>query len=108
MALTLHADPLPLQIDDAGTVRVAGSRITLDVIIEDYESGKPAETIAQELDGLHVGDVYAILAFYLRHRNEVAEYLQRREGEAAETLKKLQTAGMTWPDGEVLAYLKNP
>jgi uncharacterized protein (DUF433 family) len=98
MALTLHADPLPLRIDGDGTVCVADSRITLDIVIEDYESGMSAETIAQELDGLDVGDVYAILAFYLRHRNEVADYLHRRDGEAAEIMKKLQAAGMTWPD----------
>jgi hypothetical protein len=34
-------------------------------------------------DTLELTDVYAIIAYYLRHRAEVGEYLKRRNAEAA-------------------------
>jgi uncharacterized protein (DUF433 family) len=100
MALALHPDNLPLRMDDDGTIRVADSRITLDVLIEDYESGISPEAIAQGLDCLQLADVYSVLAFYLRHREEVADYLRRREQEAVSVLDCLESAGMTWPDAK--------
>ena len=33
MSLILHADPLPLWVDESGTIRVGQSRVTLDVLL---------------------------------------------------------------------------
>jgi uncharacterized protein (DUF433 family) len=97
MTLTLQADPVPLQMDEHGTIRVANSRLTLDVLIEEYEAGASPEAIVQGFDTLQLADVYAVLAYYLRHRDEVATYLCRREEEAEEIRQKLHSEGMTWP-----------
>jgi uncharacterized protein (DUF433 family) len=98
MVLPLLPDVPPLRIDDDGTVRVADTRITLDVIVEDFEAGNSAEMIAQELESLQLADVYAVLAFYLKHRQEVTEYLREREQQATEVLGKVEAAGATWPE----------
>ena len=81
-SLTLHPEPPPLTADATGTVRVGGSRVTLDVIVRAYESGMEPEAIARAYDALDVADVFGAVAYYLRHRAEVQAYLRRREEEA--------------------------
>jgi uncharacterized protein (DUF433 family) len=82
MSIVLHADPLPLRVDETGTIRVGSSRVTLDVLLADYRSGLSPEEIVRQMDMLDVADVYAAIAYYHRHRGEVEEYLRRREAEA--------------------------
>jgi uncharacterized protein (DUF433 family) len=84
MAQVLQADPLPLRLDEDGTIRVGDSRITLDVIVEDHERGLRPEQIVDEHDMLTLADVYGVIAYYMRHRDEVQDYLHRREEQAAE------------------------
>ena len=97
MTLALQADPIPLNMDEQGTLRVGSSRVTLDVLLEEYEKGASPETLVQAFDTLELADVYAVLSYYLRHRDEVSLYLQRRDEEAKEIRQKLEAAGMTWP-----------
>jgi uncharacterized protein (DUF433 family) len=97
MTISLQADPPPLRIDEQGAVRVGNSRVTLDVLIEEYEGGASPEAIVRAFDTLEKADVYAALAYYLRHQDEVKAYLRRREAEAVEIQRKLEAAGMTWP-----------
>jgi uncharacterized protein (DUF433 family) len=80
--LPLRSDPLPLRVDNGGAVRVGRSRISLDLIIEQYENGMMPEEMVRAYDTLVLADVYAIIAYYLRHRDEVQAYLKRREEEA--------------------------
>ena len=87
MSITLHADPVPLQIDDTGTIRVGQSRVTLDVILRYWQSGMTADEIARGLDSLTRSDVHGALAYYYRHQNEIDEYLRRRD-EEAESLRR--------------------
>src|SRR6516165_6340413 len=82
MAITLHADPAPLHIDDTGTIRVGQSRVTLDVLLQYWRLGMNPEEIARGLDTLTLADVHGALAYYFRHQSEVDEYLRRREEEA--------------------------
>ena len=83
MTLTLHADPPPLRVDEGGSVRVGKSRISLDLIVEQYENGMTPEDMVRAYDTLVLADVYASIAYYLRHRDEVQVYLKRREEEAS-------------------------
>ena len=80
--LPLHAESPPLRVDEAGVVRVGKSRITLDLVVEQYENGMTPEGIVRAYDMLELGDVYAVIAFYLRYREEVRAYLKRRDEEA--------------------------
>jgi uncharacterized protein (DUF433 family) len=87
---TIHCDPVPLQVDAGGVIRVGGTRIYLDLIVREYEKGTSPEVIAQEYDTLELPDVYAAIAYYLRHRDEVIAYLQRREQSAAERRRQIE------------------
>jgi uncharacterized protein (DUF433 family) len=80
--LPLHADLPPLRVDEGGAVRVGKTRISLDLVVELYENGMTPEDMVRAYDTLVLADVYAVIAYYLRHRDEVRAYLKRREEEA--------------------------
>jgi uncharacterized protein (DUF433 family) len=84
--LPLHAERPPLRVDEGGAVRVGKSRISLDLVVEQYENGMAPEDMVRAYDTLVLADVHAIIAYYLRHRDEVRAYLKRR-GEEAEALR---------------------
>ncbi len=78
----LHADIPPLRVDDEGSIRVGGTRITLDLLVEQYENGMTPEDMVRAYDVLVLADVHAAIAYYLRHREEVRAYLKQRKVEA--------------------------
>jgi uncharacterized protein (DUF433 family) len=83
MSLSLATEPIPLTTDRNGVVRVGGTRVTLDTVVGAFREGATAEEIAQQYPSLQLADVYAVIAYYLRHPSEVESYLQRRSREAA-------------------------
>jgi uncharacterized protein (DUF433 family) len=84
MSLEIVADPIPMAMDEDGMVRIAGTRVTLDTVIACYLQGESAETIVEGFPTLALADVYEVLAYYLRHQEEVDEYLARNDREADE------------------------
>src|SRR5439155_14000092 len=84
--LSIHMDPPPLRVDEGGAIRIGKSRINLDLVVEQYENGITPEDMVRAYDSLVLADVHAVIAYYLRHRDEVRAYLKRRE-EEAETLR---------------------
>jgi uncharacterized protein (DUF433 family) len=88
--LPLHADPPPLRVDEGGAVRVGNSRISLDLVVEQYESGMTPEDMVRAYDTLVLADAHAVIAYYLRHREEVRAYLKRRQVEAEALRAKIE------------------
>ena len=84
--LPLSADFPPLRLDEGVAVRVGKTRVSLDLIVEQYENGMAPEDIVRAYDTLALADVHAVIAYYLRHRDVVRAYLKRRD-EEAETLR---------------------
>lgn len=80
--LPLDAVAPPIRIDEGGAVRVGKSRITLALVVEEYESGMTPEDMVRAYDTLDLADVYAAIAYYLRHREAVREYMERRNEKA--------------------------
>src|SRR5215207_7274281 len=89
--LPLHADRPPIRVDDGGAIRVGNSRVSLDLVVEQYENGMTPEDMVRAYDTPVLADVYAVIAFYLRHRDEVRAYLKRREEEAGALRSKIET-----------------
>ena len=77
-------EPVPLVRDLAGRLMVPGTRISLDVLVADFKRGKTPESIHDAYETVSLADVYAIFAYYLRHRTEVEEYLAEQVREGAE------------------------
>ncbi|MBI3407324.1 MAG: DUF433 domain-containing protein [Planctomycetes bacterium] len=90
MSIILHADPIPLHIDDPGTIRVGQSRVTLDVLLQYWRLGMKPDEIARGLDTLTLADVHGALAYYFRHQAEVDDYLARREKEAEKLRQQIE------------------
>jgi uncharacterized protein (DUF433 family) len=83
MTLVLERQPLPLQTDADGVVRVAGTRVTLETIVAAFKTGATAEQIAHDYPVVTLVDIYAVITFYLRQREAVEGYLaaQRQAGQ---------------------------
>ena len=89
--LPLHADTPPIRSEHGGTMRVGDSRISLDLIVELYENGATPEEMVRAYDTLVLADVYGALAYYLRHRDFVGAYLERRAAEAKAHKSKIES-----------------
>src|SRR6266567_7732038 len=88
--LPVHAEPPPLRVDEGGAVRVGQSRVSLDLVVEQYENGMSPEDLVRAYDTLRLADVHAVIAYYLRHRAEVRAYLKRRQEEAEALRAKIE------------------
>ncbi|WP_448377449.1 DUF433 domain-containing protein [Fervidobacterium sp.] len=65
-------------------MRVEGTRIYLEDLLDAYEGGLSPEEMVLAYPSLTLADVYAVLAWALRHPEEVAAYRERVKGRARE------------------------
>jgi uncharacterized protein (DUF433 family) len=79
MTIPIAAEPVPLEMDAEGVMRIGRTRVTLDTVIAAFVDGATAEEIVQQYPSLNLADVCAVIAYYLRRRSEVEAYLQRRQ-----------------------------
>jgi len=73
----------PLRLDEHGDIYVGQSRVLLDTIVEEFNAGTPPPDIVRGYDTVAPADVYATIAYYLRYKDEVDAYLQRRDTAAS-------------------------
>jgi uncharacterized protein (DUF433 family) len=83
MAVLESTQQLPLVASEDGTIRIAGTRVSLDSVVHHYDQGATAEEIALRFPALRLADVHACLAYYLNHSAQVEAYLndQRRRAD---------------------------
>ncbi len=98
MTLSLEAIPVPLRVEPTGDVRIADTRIDIEILIGEYKRRRTPEDIVRSYDTLKLADVYAIIAYYLRHTEEVEAYIAERERQAEWWRQKLEAEGMSRPD----------
>jgi uncharacterized protein (DUF433 family) len=79
MGLAIISEPAPLETNADGVVRVGKTRVTLDTIVAVFKQGATAEEVVYRYPSLKLADVYATIAFYLNHQDEVEAYLQQRQ-----------------------------
>lgn len=84
MTMVVAAETPPLAADAAGVFRVDNSRVTLDTVVGAFRDGATAEDIAEQYSAISLGQVYAVIAYYLSHTAGVDDYLRAREQHAAE------------------------
>lgn len=106
--LTFNSLEVPLSTDRRGAIRVGGTRMLLDVVIYEFDSGATPEEIVDCYEGLNLADVYAVLSYCLRNRPAINEYLQRREAEADAVRHTIESSQPPRPDrrAELLARQK--
>lgn len=57
-------------------IRIKGTRIGIEIVLEDYLQGSSPEEIAARYRNLTLEQVYATILYYLRNREEVDAYLE--------------------------------
>ena len=80
----ITSEPAPLEFTNDGVIRIGKTRVTLDTVIAVFKQGTTPEEIAYRYPSLKLADVYATIAFYLNHQQEVEVYLQQRQQQAQE------------------------
>jgi uncharacterized protein (DUF433 family) len=83
---TLRAPPIPLEKQPDGTLRIAGTRISLERVLKCHLAGQPPERIVELYDTLSLQDVYFALGYYFAHKAEVEAYM-RDQDERADRLQ---------------------
>jgi uncharacterized protein (DUF433 family) len=83
-------EPIPLSTAADGVIRIGGTRVTLDTLIDTFLTGASPEEIAQDFPVLRLDDIYAVLTYYLRHRDEVDSYLRERRSRAEAVRREIE------------------
>lgn len=82
MKLPLDAIPVPLHYCEGGeAMRVIGTRIPIDTIVIQFQSGASAESIMESYPTLALADIYLVIAYYLRNKVAVDDYIRQRQEE---------------------------
>lgn len=84
MTLAIVAESAPLQANEDGVFLIGKTRVTLDTVVAVFNQGATAEEIVYRYPSLNLADVYATIAFYLKHQSEVEAYLQQRQQRSQE------------------------
>ena len=87
MPLAIALEPVPIETDPQGVVRVAKTRVTLDTVVTAFLEGCTPEEIREQYPSLQLPDIYLVIGYYLRHRDEVHTYLAERQ-QRAELIKQ--------------------
>lgn len=69
----------PFRWDEAGGIRIGQSRVTLDSLLASYNNGSTPEEISVQYSVLRLDEIYAAIAYYLSHRQEIDSYLEQRQ-----------------------------
>ena len=82
--LRIRDEKVPLKADESGVVRVGGTRVTLDCVVEMFEDNSSPEEIVEQYDVLQLADVYAVITYLLRNPDEVKAYVSRHSAASEE------------------------
>jgi uncharacterized protein (DUF433 family) len=83
-------------------IRIKGTRINLDHVVELYKLGTKPEQIVAEHPTLELVQVYAAITYYLQNTKEVEAYLERGEQE----WKGTEAAIRAQPESEAVKRIK--
>ena len=88
--LELLAEKPPLLQDEDGVIRVGGTRVRLDTVIGAFQNGCTPEAIQDKYSSLAITDIYAVITYYLRHREEIETYLAERRLQIEEAEREIE------------------
>lgn len=81
MAAETIVQIIPIETDAHGVIRIGGTRVTLDSVVHSFREGATAEEIFQHYPVLKLADIYAVIGYYLKNREEIdADILRDEEG----------------------------
>lgn len=81
----------PLRQDDGGTIRVTGSRVTIDILVTAYLQGDSFEEIHEEFPSVSLEAIEKIIPWYLDNQREVDDYIRKRDEEAERLRQEIES-----------------
>ena len=89
-----RAPPLqtPIAWDERGVPRVAPTRVHLHYVLRCYKQGERPEEIVRHFPTIELADAYAVIAYYLRNREEMDEFLRQAEEEEERAIAEMQAS----------------
>lgn len=100
--MTLILEPsttVPLRTDADNTIRIGQTRVPLETLMHSWNSGSSPEEIVEAFPALHLDDVYAVIAYVLRHPEQIKLYLEESAQAEKTALENLKT---WFPQSETL------
>ncbi len=91
MSVVVSSTEIKLTKTKAGVLRVGNSRVSLDTVIIAFGQGATPEQIVEDYDSLELGEVYAVISYYLQNRDEVENYLAQRKVERDELRRQIES-----------------
>ena len=90
MDIIIQPEAPPLSWDASGALRVGRSRVLVELVIHAFQDGATPEAIAQRYHTATLADIYAVIVYYLCHREEIEAYLDVREQRAEEVRQNVE------------------
>jgi len=75
VGFTAKVEAPPIREDGHGALRVGDSRVLVELVVLAFKHGATPETIVQQYPTLSLSDTYAVIAYYLRHPDEIETYM---------------------------------
>ena len=91
MGVVISTSEVKLTETEAGVLRVGNSRVSLDTVIIAFNQGATPEQIVEDYDSLELGEVYAVISYYLQNRETVENYLAERKIQRAELRRQIES-----------------
>lgn len=82
---------VPATQDADGVLRVGGTRVRLETILNAFELGCTAEEILLKYPSLALGDIYAVITTSLRHPEEFGPYLESRRSQIETSDREIES-----------------
>ena len=80
----------PLTFWEDGSIRIGSSRVPLDSVVHEFNTGATAEQIQDDFPSLSLREIYGAISYYLEHQERVEEYLRRREQQAEQVRRAVE------------------
>lgn len=78
MAIPILAEAPPIR-EAGGVLRIGQTGVALETVLWTFQQGSTPEDIVDQFPSLLLADVYNVIAYYLRHRDEIDRYLAAQE-----------------------------
>lgn len=82
---------VPLTRWEDGSIRIAGSRVRYEYVVDLFKNGASAEHILEVFPSLRLKDIYGALFYYLDHTEAVEEYLKSQKRAEEEGYQFIQS-----------------
>lgn len=84
---------VPLTVWEDGSIRIRETHLLVDMVVYAHRRGECPEEIFQSFPSVNytLADIYAVIAYYLAHKEELDRYIALREKEAEEIRNRIES-----------------